>query len=493
MSKLGVVYCCSESLLRSTDYGVSWQDAKPPQSFPDKLLFDSEDHMYLVYLGNGGKVFKTTNHGETWSRIDTIAIEDIHRNPAFEGLDNVYIFNNHLYFVYHYLCDQSPSPCTRMIYTNLNGYDRKYLVSQLNPYERDTLIVDNITEDSSGVLYGISQYNNSLQYSLDSGRKWFETAYVTSNSADEYQRNIKNDTVQHIFYDSTYRRGWDPTSVNLVLMTDGHLYFSYFQYRLHNKIFSAPFRIASMKRCGCATATFISDTLSGVKVDRSKSYNISVKWDSIDFPRSIQLNVCQIDTGKTSYYYVTATSRNGAHTDWADYIYPSKNVKVSYIKNGDMLKRDSLDAGVAVSYEWYRNGHMLSATDEQVVNVRRIALDSIGMYQCKLFDTNGCVQNTEPFAYEKLDVKDESEYWDETISINPNPIHDRILICSSQSGVGILKMYDTMGNIVLQKGIAGLDRSYPQEFDVSYLPIGVYRVQLCFGERVLCRVVMLNR
>lgn len=472
LSRQGVLYVGLQGglLIRSTDFGNTWQVCPHTGLGPEKVYFDNNDNLYLQSEYSGiRRLHRTTNFGQSWQRLDSILLqlEDISRFG--ESLSS-YIFYNKLYF-YHYNYNGSRL-LESFIRSNLDGTNREVL--KTTPYDFREVHGDSpeyIICDSSGGLHGLC-YFGSMQYSNDSGRTWKETAYIDKQKD---ARIPKFDTVQHIFPDTALILGapWN----HFTALLDGHIHLSQFHYLSRFTVPMPPQRLASINRCGYATATFVSDSLSSVEWIKAGSMNVDVRFDTIANGRSIQVHIQRIDSTKFAHFYIKATNVRGFRTEWSEDMYPKQQQSLQLHKAKKKQNVDTLDAGFAVQYIWYRDGKEVMLKNYNLSGwfYRTIPLDTPGTYWCEIFDTTGCVQTTQPYTYNPVSVNDEPN---DDIHVFPNPANESITITGIGDVMHDIEITDVLGNVALVSDTKHCISTGIMMIDIATLPNGVYGIRI---------------
>ncbi|MBX7153671.1 MAG: T9SS type A sorting domain-containing protein [Bacteriodetes bacterium] len=311
-----------------------------------------------------------------------------------------------------------------------------------------------------------------MQYSIDSGKTWRETGYIDPRPD---ARPIVYDTVQHIRYDSL-DIGMYPTD-HLTLLPTGHIHISHFHYRSRFSNPTPPQRISSMVRCGYATETFVSDTLTMVEVVKAGSMNVIVRYDTIVPKRSIQVHIYSKDTSQYAHFLVRAKNSKGYETQWSEDMFPRVKQELTIRRASNIKQVDTLDAGFAVNYVWYRNGIKVTYPNNPTFLwfYRTMPLDSVGTYWCEIFDTTGCVQTTAPYTYNPVSVPEETNT---EIRVFPNPANESITITGIGDLVGQIEIIDMLGNVLLVSDARHRAATGMGVIDIRELPNGVYGVRI---------------
>ncbi|MBL7975271.1 MAG: hypothetical protein JNJ85_10185, partial [Candidatus Kapabacteria bacterium] len=389
-------------MLRSTDLGETWNYVHHPMeenNDVELIQFDSENALYVKTGGgfSNHSISRSTNYGQTWLRLDSLLFSYTNLLDV-RYYNSLLIAHNKLYVTGSYY-DSTLRRQNRLLRCSYNGTNVEDLIRGTDDDDTNRVPMSSIV-DSSGVLYSLG---SSISRSIDSGRTWQRNAYISSRIEDSFTQRI---------WDTIGVRG-ALHSDKLTIMLDGHLHLGHFHYRSRDTVkYMPPQRIASMNRCGYATATFIADTLTSVEFIQAASMNVTVRYDTIVPRRSIQVHVNVIDTSQYAHFLFRATTHKGHKTEWGDDIFPRVQQTELQLRKGKSIKApDSLDAGLAISYVWYRDGKKIGYFGSQTYlrYERVLELDTPGTYWCEIFDTTGCVQTTAPYTYNPVSVPEETD------------------------------------------------------------------------------------
>ncbi|MBL7976561.1 MAG: hypothetical protein JNJ85_16705, partial [Candidatus Kapabacteria bacterium] len=461
MDKLGVLYCSTEDwlILNSTDFGNSWNAIYNPWKYITNLYIDSQNNLIAKYgdgFNNQG-LFRTTDYGQTWVRLDSLFFNENIRISVQLRFQTI-VAPNKLYISASYYED---SKSRKMFFS-----------SKLDGTEIDTISYDSTWEfsipedivfDSSGVLFG--NYDRCLAYSLDTGRYSFQRTAVITNDPP-------NPPYLSGIWDSVGiqgKMGYD----KFTFLINGDLHWGHHHFKCtFPDIYVPPRRMGSMNRCGYATSTFVADTLASVEFIQAASMNVAVRYDTIVPRRSIRVHVNVIDTSKYAHFLFRATTHKGHKTEWGDNIFPKVQQTELQLRKGKTNKvPDSLDAGFAVNYLWYRNGEKIGYNGSTVFlrTERVLELTKPGTYVCEIFDTTGCVQTTAPYTYNPVSVPEET---DAQIQVFPNPANQSITITGIGDIIHDIQITDVLGNVVLVSDAKHRISAGMLIIDVTTLPNG---------------------
>ncbi|MFN8366641.1 MAG: hypothetical protein U0Y96_05305 [Candidatus Kapaibacterium sp.] len=439
IDRRGVLYLGLERgiVLRSTDLGKSWNYVHHPKeenNDVESILFDSENALYVKTGGgfSNHSISRSTNYGQSWLRLDSLLFSYTNLLDVFYW-NSLLIAHNKLYITGSYF-DSTKRPQNRLLSCNYNGTNVVDLIRGTDDYDTNRVPMFSIV-DSSGAIYSIGS-GNSIINSIDSGKTWQRSAYISDRVDNTFTQRI-----------------WDTIGVKglllsdkLTIMLDGHLHLGHFHYRSRDTVkYMPPQRIASMNRCGYATATFIADTLTSVEFIQAASMNVTVRYDTIVPRRSIQVHVNVIDTSQYAHFLFRATTHKGHKTEWGDDIFPRVQQTELQLRKGKSMKApDSLDAGFAVNYLWYRDGKKIGYFGSQTYlrYERILEIDTPGTYWCEIFDTTGCVQTTAPYTYNPVSVPEET---DAQIKVFPNPANESITIIGIGDIIHDIEITDVLG------------------------------------------------
>lgn len=491
LSKRGVIYCSADDgwLMRSTDMGASWNILPHQTGTLRKVLISEDDHIYLetyppytAYC----RLDRSTDHGQTWLRIDTICIDtSFTRFSTSSYRVRLLLANKDKLYISYFYDDVKGTTGRNNVFLRCNpdgSHPQELIHDRYGDDDYQTPI--NMVMDSSGGFHAMG-YRNNLMYSLDSGVTWKETAYMTN-----VDRHISIDTVQR-FWDTLGIWGRLPED-HLTLMMDGHVHLSHNHYLSRYSVAMPPQRIASMSRCGIATATFVADSLAGVEWVQAKSMNVAVRFDTLTKGRSIQVHATRLDSSKLARFHFRATNTRGLSTEWAEQMYPTTGRQQLRLLPASKPKvPDSLDAGVAIVYIWYKDGKKLHypSGEEFPRAERTMELKEAGTYWCEVFDSNGCVQVTAPYTFKPVGVADET-HSNNSVQVYPNPAQDMLtLVHNEEEGVSI-EIVDVVGRVVMQQQCSGASI---QSINISSLANGVYSLRLSSHNNILYTRFVVNR
>jgi len=195
--------------------------------------------------------------------------------------------------------------------------------------------------------------------------------------------------------------------------------------------------------------------------------------------------------GFKSYYWSNgATTREISVTDGGKYTVtvtdntrceatsPDLNVKVNLLparptinRTGDTLKALS---SVADSYQWYRNGTMITgATDQKLI----VALP--GTYRVEIMDDNTCSSMSQPFDVILTDVNDDVVAGHTNgLEIFPNPTNGLFTVTANviEAGSVRIELFNLVGEKVLSVNDMAQGNQFKSTIDMGQVASGVYNV-----------------
>ncbi|MEM9023034.1 MAG: T9SS type A sorting domain-containing protein, partial [Bacteroidota bacterium] len=138
---------------------------------------------------------------------------------------------------------------------------------------------------------------------------------------------------------------------------------------------------------------------------------------------------------------------------------------------------DSLIAGPASGWQWYRNGTLLSGATNQ-----SLVISASGTYQVEVTGTNGCTTISEP-VFLVATSTGEARQQAATISVYPNPGHGQYTVAwEALPGTFQLSVRNVLGQSVVQRTIAHPGGLQQWPLDITGQPAGMYLLELEQGD-----------
>jgi PKD repeat protein len=250
------------------------------------------------------------------------------------------------------------------------------------------------------------------------------------------------------------------------------------------------------------------NTSGGSSISSSKTINIKNTVHTVDIPS--QISVCygstaQLDAGvngaqyswypsaglnntaiknpivrpsASGWYYVDVTKCMVTVTD-SIYVISDSISKPIIVQEGNTLKT----ATVAATYEWYRD-------DIKIINAtgKTTRLDNQGYYFVRVFNSNGCVKESETSFY--LPVSGREKEGDTRVKLTPNPSTDgtfSIVFSELPKKAARVTVYDSKGARVMTAQVS--DHRNP--LHGQRLSKGLYMVEIIYDKnRVTLPVVV---
>ena len=149
---------------------------------------------------------------------------------------------------------------------------------------------------------------------------------------------------------------------------------------------------------------------------------------------------------------------------------------------GILQSGDTLFANTgATAYQWYYNGNLIAgATDYFYV------APLSGDYNVVVTDANGC--EAEAVIFNVIASLEDSPGNNMLkVELYPNPAINKLVIKHDLSTIQFIKVYDEVGQKVMEMVPIILNGDYTVELDVSHLAPGNYFVELCTDEEIIHR------
>ncbi|MBK9337281.1 MAG: T9SS type A sorting domain-containing protein [Lewinellaceae bacterium] len=138
------------------------------------------------------------------------------------------------------------------------------------------------------------------------------------------------------------------------------------------------------------------------------------------------------------------------------------------------------------TYEWFRNGVLLSNTNEDLENIGN------GSYSVIVTDEVGCTAVAGPFVVDSLVSTKNIPEWGQGLLIVPNPTSGQLaVIFPAQLPDDVhFAVFDMTGRLVQQQSVEAPKR---MDFDLSNVPDGLYTVLIRVRDQVLARKIVVSK
>lgn len=129
--------------------------------------------------------------------------------------------------------------------------------------------------------------------------------------------------------------------------------------------------------------------------------------------------------------------------------------------------------GHNLSYQWKKNGVDIDNASLNTLSFTNINANDIGTYSVKITGTCGTVSTLQRYLYVNRDINPANP----DIYVWPTLTRDIIHVAPSNNNTYSIKIFNSIGKLMFE----GTEYQYESEIDISYLPRGMYIVQVTAG------------
>jgi large repetitive protein len=216
-----------------------------------------------------------------------------------------------------------------------------------------------------------------------------------------------------------------------------------------------------------------------VAVCQGDSTELSAAFGSANYLWTTQATTQNIKVGLPGNYSVTVTSVNNCTA-----VSAPVSVTVSPLPAIPTISRagDTLTSSLATSYQWYLN-------DSAVLNAssRSIVVTQNGNYAVQISDTNGCQNTSAETNITTLGIMDITANY--SVQLYPNPNNGSFVLQFSDNTPRSVSITDVTGRLI----VTAQQVAARKDFDCTYLPAGIYLLQIKDESSVQTLRVVMDR
>ncbi|MBL7998697.1 MAG: T9SS type A sorting domain-containing protein [Candidatus Kapabacteria bacterium] len=518
----------SKDWVSSTD--VSLDIAPMPESdlYVNTVLrrYDERD---TVYESGGSGLFRSTNHGASWQRLDTLQPFMKRVNPRYiagawadveveHRVRKLHFVNGRAYFNFVHR-ERGSYDHDTAIYKTVRFDDAMLRVNADGTL--DTIITGgewfrNTMTDAKGNWYAhtFSMYGRGSIYpwgkpwtgweafssSRDSGKTWSVISPMISITEQGSEGAIM-DTVNPQTGKRCQALRLNTSNV-FRMLPNGRIMadiwtrvenpgkrdsIRYGYYMSAFRVPLAPQVFALERGCGFHNVTFTSDTLRRVEVTSDAPWEIAVAIDTVKAGMSNRVRITSRMPGETVYFRIRAEGVGGV-TEYVDSI--EARTEPTYSRHGDTLR---VHAGARAAYRWTLNGEPIRIIEpyrtwkvyagDEIKSW--IVMKAAGEYCCQVYDTANCVHERVACTMFGTTSVEQGER-NTDIHVQPNPAMEHITVTANHTAM--VEIYSALGEMMCAVKNYGREK-----IDITPLPSGTYYIRCTTSQGVVVKPFVIVR